>query len=157
MKKTMLAALAIVLVMAVGGRAQEPDFTDIIKDIGQKLGGHDLYARGEAAKMLEMLCNHASRPGADAERAAVCKAMLKVLGPDTPKMGRVWLLRQIEKNGRAEVVNILAGLLLDPDELIRQHALLALANNPTEEAADKLREALKVSDGSYARIAIINA
>ncbi|HEV8378795.1 MAG TPA: HEAT repeat domain-containing protein [Tepidisphaeraceae bacterium] len=157
MTKKLLAVLAIVLLMAVGGRADEPDFTDIVKQLAEKLGGADLYARGEAARMLETMCNHASRPGADAERAAVCKAMLKALGPDTPKMGRVWLLRQLEKNGRAEVVDTLAGLFLDPDELIRQHALLALANNPTEEAAAKLREALKASDDSYARIAIINA
>ncbi|HEV8291047.1 MAG TPA: HEAT repeat domain-containing protein [Tepidisphaeraceae bacterium] len=157
MTKKILAALAILLTVAVGGHAQEQDFTDLVKQLAEKLGGQDLYARGEAARMLETMCNHASRPGADAERAAVCKAMVKALGPDTPKMGRVWLLRQLEKNGRAEVVDTLAGLFLDPDELIRQQALLALANNPSEEAAAKLREALKASDDSYARIAIINS
>src|SRR5213593_2183168 len=120
MRKNILAVVAIAMWMAVGARAEEPDFTDIVKVIAQKLGGEDLYARGEAAKMLEVMCNHASRPGADAERAAVCKAMAKALGPDTPKMGRAWLLRQLEKNARGEVVDILAGLMLDPDELIRQ-------------------------------------
>ncbi len=157
MKKNSLAAALNILLLVVGARAQEPDFTDIVKDIAQKLGGADLYARGEAAKVLEGICNQASRPGADAERVAVCKAMVRALGPDTPKIGRVWLLRQLEKNGRAEVVDTLAGLTLDPDELIRQHALLALAANPTEEAGEKLREALKASDDSYARVAIIDA
>src|SRR6266850_2250756 len=157
MTKKILAALAVLLAMAVGGHAQEPDFGDIVKEIAQKLGGQDLYARGEAAKMLEIMCNHASRPGADAERAAVCRAMAQSLGPDTPKMGRVWLLRQLEKNGRAEVVELLAALFGDPDELIRQHALLALANNPTEEAGVKLRAGLEHAEDSYARIAIINA
>jgi len=157
MTKKILAAVTVLFVMAVAVRAQEPDFTDIIKDIGKKLGGDDLYARGEAAKMLETICNHASRPGADAERAAVCLAMTRALGLETPKMGRVWLLRQLEKNGRGEVVEILAALMLDPDDLVRQHAVLALANNPTEAAGDKLREALKASDDSYARVALINA
>jgi len=155
--KRYLLALTMVLAMGIAAQAQEPDFTEIVRDLGKKLGGDDLYARGEAAKMLEALCNHASRPGADAERAAVCIAMTKALGLDTPKMGRVWLLRQLEKNGRAEVVEILAGLMLDPDELVRQQALQAMANNPTEEAAGKLREALKASDDSYARVALINA
>src|SRR5205823_14293855 len=113
-----------------------------------KLGGDDLYVRGEAARMLEGLSVHASRPGAEAERASLCRAMAKALGPDTPKWGRVWLLRQIEKNGRAEVVETLAGLFLDSDELIRQHAVMALSANPTEEAAAKLREMLAASDDS---------
>src|SRR5438552_4026110 len=157
MKKILLSLLVIVLSSSVRSLADEPDFTDIVKVIAQKLGGDDLYARGEAAKMLEGICNQASRPGADAERAAVCKAIARALGPDTPKMGRVWLMRQLEKTGRAEVVDTLAGLFLDPDELIRQHALLALENNPTDEAGAKLREALIASDDSYARVAIINA
>ncbi|HEV8604799.1 MAG TPA: HEAT repeat domain-containing protein [Tepidisphaeraceae bacterium] len=157
MKKIMLAALAIVLTAAVGGRAQETDFTDIVKDLAQKLGGQDNYARGEAATMLEMLCNQASRPGANQDRAAICKAMAKAVGKDTPKMGRVWLLRQIEKNGRAEVVDVLAGLLNDQDALVRQHALLALANNPSDEAGAKLREALENAEDSQARVAVINA
>jgi HEAT repeat protein len=157
MKKNLFLVVAFLLSMAAVGRGEEPDFGDIVKQIAQKLGGDDLYARGEAAKMLETMCNHASRPGADAERAALCGAMVKALGPDTPKWGRVWLLRQIEKNGRAEVVDTLAGLFLDSDELIRQHALAALANNPSEEAGAKLREALAASDDSYARVAIINA
>src|SRR3954470_1565105 len=122
MTKKILAVLVIVLSLSVVSRADEPpDFTDIVKQIAQKLGGEDLYVRGEAARMLETLANHASRPGADAERASLCQAMTKALGPDTPKWGRVWLLRQLEKSGRAEVVETLAGLFLDPDELIRQH------------------------------------
>src|SRR6185436_4123150 len=156
--KTILAVFVIVVSMLAVARADDPpDFTEIVKQIGQKLGGEDLYVRGEAAKMLETLANHASRPGADAERASLCQAMVKALGPDTPKWGRVWLLRQLEKNGRAEVVETLAGLSLDPDELIRQHAVMSLAANPSDEAAAKLRDMLAGSDDSYARVAIINA
>jgi len=77
MTKKILAVVAMVLAMAVGGRAQEPDFGDVVKQIAQKLGGQDLYTRGEAARMLELMCNHASRPGADAERAAICRAMAR--------------------------------------------------------------------------------
>src|ERR1051325_6922826 len=121
MTKKILAALMVVVSMAVVARAEEPpDFTDIVKQIAQKLGGDDLYVRGEAAKMLETLANHASRPGADAERASLCQAMAKALGPDTPKWGRVWLLRQIEKNGRAEVVETLAGVFLGTGWLVCQ-------------------------------------
>src|SRR3954470_11492114 len=108
MNTKLLAIVLVVLTISSAGRAQEPDFTDIVKDIAQKLGGPDLYARGEAAKVLEGICNQASRPGADGERAAVCRAIARALGPDAPKMGRVWLLRQLEKNGRAEVVDTLA-------------------------------------------------
>ena len=84
MTKKILAALMIVLAMAVVGGADEPpDFTEIVKQIAQKLGGDDLYARGEAARMLEGLSVHASRPGAEVERASLCRAMSRALGPDT--------------------------------------------------------------------------
>ncbi len=76
MTRKILAGLIIVLVTAAVSRAEEPDFTDIVRQIAQKLGGDDLYVRGEAAKMLEGLANHVSRPGADAERASLCRALI---------------------------------------------------------------------------------
>src|SRR5882672_3089229 len=53
MKKNLLIAVAFFLSVTAGtpARAEEPDFSDIVKQIAQKLGGDDLYARGEAAKM----------------------------------------------------------------------------------------------------------
>jgi len=156
MKKTTLWIAAMVLALAVGARAQGPDFTEVMRELARKLGGQDLFARGEAAKELDALCNQASRPGAESEREAICRAMAANTGSDTPKPARLWLLRQIERYGGAEVVPALVKLMEDDDELVRQHALMALANNRSDIATEKLTEALEEAD-SHGRVAILNA
>src|SRR5438045_7114384 len=108
MKKIMLAGMMVVLAMALRARAGQGDVAETVKELARKLGGQDNYARGEAAAELEKLCNQAARPGAEDERVAVCRAMAGAVGEDTPKMGRVWVLRQIEKVGKDEVVETLS-------------------------------------------------
>jgi HEAT repeat protein len=106
---------------------------------------------------LERIAFHAGRPGAEADRAACSKAIAARLGPEVGPPGRVWLLRQLERIGRAEAVPQVARLLTDKDPLVRESARRALQKNPAKEANAALQKALGSADGPGWRVALINA
>ncbi|MCX5654540.1 MAG: HEAT repeat domain-containing protein, partial [Planctomycetota bacterium] len=69
----------------------------------------------------------------------------------------VWIIRQLQLIGRAEVVPVLTGLLDDKEAIIRESARRALQYNPSAEAGAALRAALdKAADPAW-KIAMINA
>jgi hypothetical protein len=70
--------------MAVGRRRRKRISRTSLKT-SAKLRGEDLWR--EAAKMLETICNHASRPGRMRAGGGVC-GHDQGAGLDTPKMGR---------------------------------------------------------------------
>lgn len=99
---------------------------------------------------LQNLVFRALRPGAEAERLAVCKAMLGRLGANQTVLTRVWLLKQLEFAAHGEAVDAAAALLDDKEPLVREHARKVLQRNPDPQAGVKLRAALdKATDPSW--------
>lgn len=94
---------------------------------------------------LQRISFHASRPGAEVERAALSTVLASTLtGASVPL--KVVLLRHIQRIGREETVPSVAALLNDQDALVRDGARRALSNNPTSAAAAALRTALDATD-----------
>ena len=122
-----------------------------------KLASEDPPTRQQARQDFENLCHQATRPGAAAERVALCKLIVERLGEDTPLPARLWMLRQLANIGGAEVVPALSRLLVDADARVREHARRALEHNPAPQAGAALRGALAaVSDPDW-RVALLNA
>ncbi len=134
------------------------------QDYGQKIdallpgmGAADPMARKDPQLALEKMCFEASGPGKEAERRAICMAMMARVGPETAKPARIWILRKVEPLGRDEVVPRLAALLHDADADVRETARRALTNNPSPRAAEALRKELARAADNAWRIACINA
>ena len=169
MKLVLTVALTLTIALLAAGYAQaqakgvypeKPATMPAVKDLDTLVpesAGDDLQKRANAMKAIEVMALNAARPGAEAERAAVSQALAAKLVPATPQFARVWIIRQLQLIGRAEVVAVLTGLLDDKDALIRESARRALQYNPSTEAAAALRAALdKASDPAW-KIAMINA
>lgn len=121
------------------------------------LAGDNLKDRESAQKSFEKICHRAARPGAEAERLAVCTAIAAMLGPGTKRPARVWMLKQLQYIGGPEVVAALARLLAEEDAQIRECARRALETNPAPKAAEVLRKALDRAESPEWRVAIANA
>jgi HEAT repeat protein len=105
---------------------------------------------------LQRISFHASRPGAEVERAALSKVLASNLTGASVSL-KVVLLRHIQRIGREETVPSVAALLNDQDALVRDGARRALSNNPTSAAADALRTALDATDDATWKGALIIA
>jgi HEAT repeat protein len=169
MKLALTVALTLTIALLAAGYAQaqakgvypeKPATMPAVKELDTLVpesAGDDLQKRANAMKAIEVMALNAARPGAEAERAAVSQALAAKLVPATPQFARVWVIRQLQLIGRAEVAAVLTGLLDDKDALIRESARRALQYNPSTEAAAALRAALdKASDPAW-KIAMINA
>lgn len=125
-----------------------------------QLGSQKPDVRGESQRLYEKICWRASRPSAEAERAAAVKAILSRLRPETPKAALIALLERLEDIGREESVAAIAKLLdAKEGELpsLREHARRALVTNPSPKAVDALRAALGRADSAEWRVALANA
>jgi len=169
MKLALTAALTLAIAVLAAGYAhaqakgvvpEKPATMPTVKDLATLVpdsAGDDLKKRANAMKAIEVLALNAARPGAEAERAAVSQALAAKLVPATPQLARVWIIRQLQLVGRAEVVPVLTRLLDDKDALVRESARRALQYNPSAEAGAALRAALdKAADPAW-KIAMINA
>jgi len=156
----LLAATSAWAAPAGGVVPQSPASPPQLRDLDTLVphsASDDLQKRANAQRAIEVLAMNAARPGAEAERAAASKALAAKLGPATPQMARVWLLRQLQLIGRAEAVPAMSALLDDKDPLVRESARRALEWNPAPQAAAPLRAALaKATDPAW-RVAMINA
>jgi len=168
MRSTALLCLAALLAAgAVAGRPAaaaaasaaevKADFAKELDALLPNMSSDDLNQRKAAQDRFSLMCLAAGRPGAEAERAALCAVILPKLGPTTGEEGRVWLLRQLQYIGRAESVTAVAALLDDKTPRIRECARRALQEIPGEEAAKALRDALAKADTSEWRVALVNA
>lgn len=142
---------------AAAAAAPATDYDALLERLLPGLGAAWIPDREQPQQELERIGLHAGRPGAEAERAALCRALAARLGPPTPEPARVWLLRQLERIGREECVDALADLLADPDPDIRDLARRALEANPTEPALLALRAALGMADEPAWQVALLNA
>lgn len=132
-------------------------YGELIDALLPGLAQEDPVARQQPQRLLEQLCLHAGRPGAEASRAAFSRAICERLGDTTPQPARVWLIRRLEMIGGAECVATLTGLLADGDGEVRETARRALQHNPSAEAGAALRAALEKTQDDAWRIALINA
>jgi len=147
---------------AGGGRLSstspiEKQYIETIDRLLPGMGAEKIVDRKDAQLELERLCFDASAPGKSAERAALSRAIMTKVGPQTAKPARVWMLRKIEPLGRDEVVADLARLFRDKDPEIRELARRALQNNPSPKAAAALRAELATATSNEWRVALINA
>ena len=106
---------------------------------------------------LEAVCVRAARPGAEAERAAMCAALLGCLAADEKGGPRATALRMLGYIGRDESVEPLAGLLGGADEDLRERARRVLEANPSPRASEKLRQALYQAVNPTWRVGLVNS
>jgi len=140
---------------AMSAAQREAAYAALLDDLLPGLGAEKLADREQPQKTSEQICFRAGRPGADAERVALCQALLARLGPQTRLPARVWLLRQLERLSGDESVDRLAQLLDDEDAQIRELARRALQNNGSPRAAHVLRDALTRPQAPEWRAALI--
>lgn len=132
-------------------------YTAVIQSLLTALGSEEIGERNSPQQTLQAICWHASRPGAEAERVGVCKAIGSSLGPKTPEFARHWLLKQIEHIGREESVDTLASLLDEEDASIRERARRAIQNNSSPKAGVKIREQLEKSTDPVWQLSLLNS
>src|SRR5262249_1160307 len=102
------------------------------------------------------ICFQLGAPGNDKLRAEAASLMADKLDPKTPSAARLWLLTQLERIGGAESVDALAAVLDDKDDVVREAAVRALANNPSPKATGKLAAKLSAAPAK-AKVGLLNA
>lgn len=123
--------------------------------IGQKAAA--LIARQEIVQLAQ-LCEQALRPGAEQERAELCRAIIAhVRREEVSPVVKGELLTLLGRFGKAESVEFLASLVSHADPLFHTRAVLGLQMNPTEEAAAALRKALAAASEPDRRAALLHA
>jgi HEAT repeat protein len=113
--------------------------------------------KGSPKLLLEEIVEHAGRPGAEPQRAALVRAILAHLARTEQVNERIFLLRQLALVGRGESVTVLAGLLKDDNPTVRQYALHALERNPAPEAGQAVLAILDKAQQTDWRVAVVNA
>jgi HEAT repeat protein len=146
------------LIKQLGGEGAPPAKTAAEFEAAYAKVLPELIAKPEADDApLQRIAFRASRPGAETERAALCKALTSRLAGDSSTAQKVLLLRHIERIGREEVVPAVAAVMNGPDEKLREPARRGLAHNPTKAAADALRDAIARADEGKWKGALIGA
>jgi HEAT repeat protein len=113
-------------------------------------------ADNAAQQRWQDLCNATGAPGNEKVRAEACTLMAAKLDAKTPAPARLWLLTQLERIGREESVAAVGAILDDKDDVVREAAVRALANNPSPKATAPLTAALKSASGQP-KIGLLNA
>jgi len=114
-------------------------------------------ARQNNQVTLQDIALRAGRPGAEAERVAMVKALAAKVGAQPGPYAKAWLLRQLQWIGKADAVPAVVALLGDKEAQVSDAARRALVSNPTAEAASALRDGLAKAGTDAARIAFVNA
>ncbi|HUU96031.1 MAG TPA: HEAT repeat domain-containing protein, partial [Phycisphaerae bacterium] len=140
----------------------------VIDALIPSMGHEDPLKREDAQRIFETICLNAARPDAkkqprrpsDAEtrRLTLCMTIgFRLAEPKTPEPARVWMLRQLERIGRGEVVAMVASLLNDARPRIRECARRCLEHNPDPAAGEALRNTLARTVSPEWRVALINS
>lgn len=102
--------------------------------------------------MLQEICLYATSPGAEKQRLVMSTALAATLKSKTmtPEI-RNWVLLQIERVGKAEVLDVLTESLGSADKTEQGCARAALEKNPAPQATDILLKALRATkDDAFA-------
>ncbi|GMU82207.1 MAG: hypothetical protein AMXMBFR47_20780 [Planctomycetota bacterium] len=135
----------------------DPAVVEAVDRLIAPMSAEKIEDRQESQLAFERMCHQAGRPGAEDERAALCRVIAARIGAATPKPARVWMLRKLETISGPESVEALAACLKDGDVEVRDAARRALAANPSGEALTVLAGALQTSETDADRIAYIQA
>jgi len=108
--------------------------------LGRLVAGEDKGVAKAASEALNTIAHYASRPGADGERKAVSKELMKLLGRKRPQAVRVKALELLGLTGDDECVLRIARLL--GDEKLREDARRALERIPGKASVKVLIEVL---------------
>lgn len=153
--KYFILSLALLL-SALSASAQPPDLkgkslADTFNELLPKMDTDN-----GVRQQWQDICFKLGAPGNEKLRAEACTLMVAKLDPKTPAATRLWLLTQLERIGREESVEALATTADDKDDVVREAAVRALANNPSPKATGKLTAKLADSKGS-AKVGLLNA
>jgi len=135
----------------------EAVYTEVLDNLMPDLGNEDPGKRSGPQGTLERIAFQAGRPGAEADREACAKVIAAKLVRTEAVLGRIWLLKQLERIGRAEAVAAIAPLLGDPEANVRESARRALQKNPDPAANTALQQALAAANDPAWKAALINA
>ena len=116
--------------------------TDFAKKLAEWMPGisdENIEKRSGPQNEWHKICLQAGAPEKDAERKAICSAMLGALKSSDNQVARLFLVRQFEKIGREECVDEIAEIMMSGRGDLRDAARRALTNNPTAKAGDALR------------------
>jgi len=135
MKKTILLLLLLFSAGIVSASIQE---------IVDQLGSTDLAIQTTAQNQLLSDCSSAGRPGAEAERKAICEEICVALKMDLPAPIASQLVRNLQRIGGEESVATLVPMLGSSDPHLRDDVRQALAVNPSPAAGKALLAQLKI-------------
>ncbi len=155
------------LVQQLTGKVKAPDRTPAeLADAYNKaiayllplMAADDVGSRYDYQIMLQDMGSYAARPGAEAEREVMAKALIKVLDEaQMPLTVRDWFVWQIQRIGKAESVPALAKLLDSENEHLADYARRALEKNPDASADDVLLAALGKAESAKMKIGLLNS
>ena len=129
-------------------------FASLVEQMDQTSGD----ARYAHQVMLQDICFYAARPGAEPQRLAMAKALAETLQNNTMKPEtRYWLLLQIERTGKAEVLDVLTKSLGSADKIEQDYACAALEKNPDPQATEILLKALKATNDDTFAAGVISS
>jgi HEAT repeat protein len=114
-----------------------------IQEIAEQLGSTNLMVQTEAQGKLLTDCSNAGRPGAEAERKAICEEICEVLKTDLPAPVASQLVHNLQRIGGKESVATLVSMLGSSDLHLRDDVRQALAVNPSSKAGKALKAELK--------------
>ena len=161
MKSVRLAvmfSMAVMLGVAVAWAADEKQQKSLKQTFEQLLPGMGAEKGFEGPQQQwQELCFKLGAPGNEARRTEACKLMAEKLVPPTPARARIWLLRQLERIGHEECVDAVAKMLDDPDPLVRDAAVRALAANPAPTATAILGTKLRSTTDNKLKVALAGA
>lgn len=155
------------LVKQLSGKAEAPAMNaDQLAQAYQKaidylmplMSAEDVRSRYAPQIMLQDIGSYAARPGAELERETLAKVLLK--NADQANLDntvREWIVLQIERIGKGEVVPGLARLMTAQDENLRDYARRALEKNPDAGATDALLTSLASAKDAKWKIGLLNA
>jgi HEAT repeat protein len=149
-------SLTLILLSTLTSAAQpDPRGKSLVETFNELLPGMGKGDSG-AQQRWQDLCFQLGAPGNEKQRAKACSLMCAKLDSKTPHVARLWLLVQLEHIGREESVSVLAALLEDTDDTVREAAVRALANNPSPKATTALSAQLPTAPAK-AKIGLLNA
>jgi HEAT repeat protein len=135
----------------------EAAYAEVINNLMPDLGNEDPGKRSGPQGTLERITFQAGQPGAEAGRVACSKVIAAKLERTAEPLGRIWLLKQLERIGRGEAVPAMAQLLADQDVQVRESARRALQKNPDPAANAALQQALTAAKTPAWQAALMNA
>lgn len=163
---TTIQTLALLLVIVFSGSfdsfAQMTDELENLRNNLNELSSPSPQDAQRAVLAIERQCFDSTAPGREVYRAALSKLIgnhiqRSVAGQSISKSTSLFLLRQLERIGGPESVDVLSGLLTSDEDHIREGARRALTVNPAPAATTSLQRALAKASDDQVRVGLINS